>query len=148
MLHCSCLHATISSTRWNLEDWNEQSRATIDGVRLRDYRLCQFRGRVQPAASINNSLGQWEMGWNQFWRSEFILEHLYISQDIYEEIILSYEKVGKLGKIPREKSGVEKNSRAEIIWPSCISLTSNRQLVIRCIWWRNIYNLSQGNLRY
>ena len=36
-------------------------------------------------------------------------------QDIYEEIILSYEKVGKLGKIPREKSGVEKNSRAEII---------------------------------
>ena len=38
------------------------------------------------------------------------------SQDIiYEEIFLSYEKVGKLEKISRQNAGVGKNSRSEII---------------------------------
>ena len=37
------------------------------------------------------------------------------SQDIFEEIFLSYEKVGKLEKIFRQNAGVRKNSRAEII---------------------------------
>ena len=38
-----------------------------------------------------------------------------LSQYIFEEIFLSYEKVGKLEKIFRQNAGVRKNSRAEII---------------------------------